>query len=67
MLGYMREITKMGKDLPNLLLNLKEAEDNYVKSKLKKTIVRGGKELAASMDVHNNIDNGVGGGIDMID
>ena len=67
MLGYMREITKMGKDLPKLIAELKEAEDNYVKSKLKKTIVRGGKELAASMDVHNNIDNGVGGGIDMID
>ena len=67
MLGYMREITKMGKDLPKLIAELKEAEDNYVKSKLKKTIVRGGKELATSMDVHNNIDNGVGGGIDMID
>lgn len=67
MLGYMREITKMGKDLPKLIAELKEAEDNYVKSKLKKTIVRGGKELAASMDVHNNIDNGAGGGIDMID
>jgi uncharacterized membrane-anchored protein YjiN (DUF445 family) len=67
MLGYMREITKMGKDLPKLIAELKEAEDNYVKSKLKKTIVRGGKELVASMDVHNNIDNGIGSGIDMID
>ncbi len=67
MLGYMREITKMGKDLPKLIAELKEAEDNYVKSKLKKIIARGGKELTASMDVHNNIDNGVGGGIDMID
>ena len=67
MLGYMREITKMGKDLPKLIAELKEAEDNYVKSKLKKIITRGGKELTASMDVHNNIDNGVGGGIDMID
>ena len=57
----------MSKDIPKLIDKHKEAEDNYVKSKLKKTIVRGGKELAASMDVHNNIDNGVGGGIDMID
>ena len=67
MLGYMREITKMGKDLPKLIAELKEAEDNYIKSKLRKTIVRGGKELAASMDVNNQIDNGVGSGIDMID
>ena len=67
MLNYMREITKMGKDLPKLIAELKEAEDNYIKSKLRKTIVRGGKELAASMDVNNQIDNGVGNGIDIID
>lgn len=67
MLGYMREITKMGKELPKLIAELKETEDNYTKSRLRKTVVRGGKELAASMDVNNQIDNGVGGGIDMID
>ena len=67
MLNYMREITKMGKDLPKLIAELKEAEDNYIKSKLRKTIVRGGKELAASMDVNNQIDNGIGSGIDIID
>ena len=49
------------------IAELKEAEDNYIKSKLRKTIVRGGKELAASMDVNNQIDNGVGSGIDIID
>ena len=53
--------------LAESIAELKEAEDNYVESKPKKTIVRGCIELAASMDVHNNIDNGVGGGIDMID
>lgn len=67
MLGYTREIMKMGKDIPNVIRDITESEDNYNKSKAKQTIVRGGKTLASSMDVNNAVDNGGSNEIEIIE
>lgn len=66
MLGYVDQITKIATNLPKLIENLKATEEAYQKSKLKKTVVRGGKEMSSSMDPNNTIDNG-GVTLDMID
>lgn len=67
MLGYVNEITKLATNLPTLIEKLKSTEEAYLKSKLKKTIVRGGKEMSSSMDPRNGIDNGGITNIDIID
>ncbi|MBD5584423.1 MAG: hypothetical protein HDQ88_05025 [Clostridia bacterium] len=67
MLGYVNQITKLASGLPKLIEDLKNTEEAYQKSKLKKTVVRGGKEMAKSMDPHNTIDNGGTSTIDVID
>lgn len=67
MLGYVNQITKLASGLPKLIEELKSTEEAYQKSKLKKTVVRGGKEMAKSMDPRNTIDNGGTSTIDIID
>lgn len=67
MLGYVKEITKLASDIPALIEKLQNTENAYNKSKLKATIVRGGRTMAASMDPNNGVDNGGSNEIDIID
>lgn len=67
MLGYVKEITNMANGIPKLIENLKSVEESYNKSKLNKTIVRGGKAMSSSMDPRNAIENGYFNDNDVID
>lgn len=67
MLGYIKEITNMANGIPKLIENLKSVEESYNKSKLNKTIVRGGKAMSSSMDPRNAIENGYFNDNDIID
>lgn len=67
MLGYIKEITNMANGIPKLIENLKSVEESYNKSKLNKTIVRGGKAMSSSMDPRNAIENGYFNDNDVID